>query len=251
MVSRQRQTWSMNQDVLLCREILIERPYQHTKGSKESASGWTRITDRLNAVFEDVSHTNIATRDHFKHLLTKRKAQKNAEDRASGIAVEEKEIDILLDKILDDMDGCKELESVQNENKRQTGQEYKANAEEIRKIAMETHSEASKRKSEEDDETCSPRQKRRSGTDTMKFLSEINELAKQQHTDEMKYWHEELPVRKEEANNFKNATNIMLQTMQMQMQLQQQQMTQQFQMQQQQMQQQSKMFATLIEKLTK
>ena len=232
MVSRQRQTWSMNQDVLLCREILIERPYQHTKRSKESASDWTRITDRLNAAFEDVSLTNKAIRDHFKHLLTKRKGQKNAEDRASGIAVEEKEIDILLDEILDDMDGCKELESVQNENKRQAEHEDKAKAEDIRKIAMETHSEASKSKSEVDDETCSPRQKRRSGTNTMKFLSERNELAKQQHTDEMKYRHEELPFRKEEANKWR-------------------QMTQQFQMQQKQMQQQSKMFAALIEKLTK
>ena len=191
----------------MCREILIERPYQHTKGSKESASGWTRITDRLNAAFEDVSLTNKAIRDHFKHLLTKRKAQKYAEDRASGIGVEEKEIDILLDEILDDMDGCKELESVQNENKRQAEQKDKAKAEEIRKITMETNSEASKRKSEVDDETCSPRQKGRSGTDTMKFLSERNELAKQQHTDEMKYRHEELSVRKEEANNFKNAAN--------------------------------------------
>ena len=111
------------------------------------------------------------------------------------------------------MDGCKELESVQNENKRQAEQEDKAKAEGIRKIAMETHSEASKRKSEVDDETCSPHQKRRSGTDTMKFLSERNELAKQQHTDEMIYRHEELSLRKEEANNFKNATNTMLQTM--------------------------------------
>ena len=53
------------------------------------------------------------------------------------------------------MDGCKELESVQNENK---ANEDKAKVEGIRKIAMETHSEASKRKSEVDDETCYPSQ---------------------------------------------------------------------------------------------
>ena len=96
---RDRQIWTVNQDVLLCREILVTRPYQHQKGSKESAIGWAKITEELKTV-EGFMVTIKALRDHFSLLVSKRKAQKASEERASGINVEGKDIDILLDVFL-------------------------------------------------------------------------------------------------------------------------------------------------------
>ena len=146
---------------------------------------------------------------------------------------------------------CRELSNTQSEAKRLADLDEKERAEEIRKTAMETYGESKKRKNEGDDDLTSPRQKRRSGTETVRFLTERSELAKEQHIEEMKVRNEELLVKKQEVENSKNTTNAMLQNMQMQMQLQQQQMNQQFQMQQQQAQQQAQLFATLIEKLNK
>ena len=162
MATKTRQNWSLEQDTFLCREVLVTRPYQFTKGSKESASGWSKITSTLNTV-EGFAVTVKAVRDHFNHLLSKRKAQKNIEEKASGIEIEENEIDVILDEILEDVEMCRELSNTQSEAKRLADLDEKERAEEIRKTAMETYGESKKRKNEGDDDLTSPRQKKTFG----------------------------------------------------------------------------------------
>ena len=228
-----RQTWSDESDVILCREILVLRPYQYQKGSKESGNAWNLITDIMNERVKELSVTTKSVRDHFNLLLTKRKNKKRENERASGIHIEEKEIDTLLDEILEDIENCQEVLSTQSDAKRQAEAADKERAEEMRMRAMETYGESRKRKNEDDD-TTPQRGKRRSGSETIQFLRR-----------------EELELKKQEAENSREQFNFVMQNMQMQMQIQQQQMQQQFQMHQQQMQQQTQLFAALLEKINK
>ena len=226
-----RQTWSDESDVILCREILVLRPYQYQKGSKESGNAWNLITDIMNEKVKELSVTTKSVRDHFNLLLTKRKNKKRENERASGIHIEEKEIDTLLDEILEDIENCQEVLSTQSDAKRQAEAADKERAEEMRMRAMETYGESRKRKNEDDD-TTPQRGKRRSGSETIQFLRR-----------------EELELKKQEAENSREQFNFVMQNMQMQ--IQQQQIKQQFQMQQQQMQQQTQLFAALLEKINK
>ena len=231
-----RQTWSDENDVILCREILVLRPYHYQKGSKESGNAWNLITDIMNEKVKVLSVTTKSVRDHFNLLLTKRKNKKRENQRASGINIEEKEIDTLLDEILEDIENCQEVLSTQSDAKRQAETADKERAEEMRMRAMETYGESRKRENEDDD-TTPQRGKRRSGSETIQFLRR-----------------EELELKKQEAENSGEQFNFVMQNMQnmqMQMQIQQQQMQQQFQMQQQQMQQQTQLFAALLEKINK
>ena len=42
--------WTKDHDVLLCREILAEEPYQYKHGSRERGKSWDKIADALNRV---------------------------------------------------------------------------------------------------------------------------------------------------------------------------------------------------------
>ena len=99
-MSKRQMFWSENHDVILLREILTLRPYQHPKGSKDSCGVWSAITDELNANREETFNVVVkGVRDHFNDLLSRRKPKIRDEERASGIEVaDEKEIDILLEE---------------------------------------------------------------------------------------------------------------------------------------------------------
>ena len=61
MAANKRQMfWTEQKYVLLCRALMIVRPYQYNIWSKESSTGWTKITETLIA------------KDHFNLLLVKR-----------------------------------------------------------------------------------------------------------------------------------------------------------------------------------
>ena len=43
-------TWTEEHDILLCKEILIEEPYNLTHASRERGRCWDRIAETLNKV---------------------------------------------------------------------------------------------------------------------------------------------------------------------------------------------------------
>ena len=43
-------TWTTAHDVLLCKEILVQKFYKFKKGSNESGRIWTQISENLNSV---------------------------------------------------------------------------------------------------------------------------------------------------------------------------------------------------------
>ena len=45
---KQRQMlWTNRHDILLCREVLVIRPYQYQKWSNEGSAAWTQIVENL------------------------------------------------------------------------------------------------------------------------------------------------------------------------------------------------------------
>ena len=80
-----------------------------------------------------------------------------------------------------------------DEDKKKNEDNEKANAEEVRNIAMETHGQCKKRESE-DAGIKLPSLKRRTRTETLRFLMEKNELMKKEHQDTMELKKERISV---------------------------------------------------------
>ena len=87
-------------DILLCREVIVNDPYEFKTGSRERGQCLDKIADILNAIQNPwfrVDQRSI--RDRLKKLLKAFITKKNAEDRASGINPEYSEFDDLLNDI--------------------------------------------------------------------------------------------------------------------------------------------------------
>ena len=88
--------WNDQHDTILCREILMIRPYQFKSCSKESGNE----SMDLNAVQEvKVTTTQKSVRDRFKLLLDKHNKKMRTQIGASGSVATSTELDILLSEI--------------------------------------------------------------------------------------------------------------------------------------------------------
>ena len=214
IVKRERRPWNK-----LCREILLERPYQHRPGSKESGAAWGNVTNEL-AKMDGFCFATKAIRDHYNGLQATRRAEVAGEKRLSGVNIELNELQIALDELFDDTQKEKELSVGRDEEKKKNEDNEKAMAEEVRKIAIETHGQSKKRESEqgEDADIKSPSLKRRTGAETLRFLMEKNKLMKKEHEDTIELKKKELALRQSEVDNTKNTMGALINTVQTQMQ---------------------------------
>ena len=144
------------------------KPYQCRGGSKESASCWTMLVETLTNNYKDEQFdvTAKSLRNHFNLLINKRNRKVNEEERASGIEVHEKEIDILMDNIISEMKDCAQKLKEEVEESHSLEDLEKKKAEGMRKKAMETFEETRKRKCESEEDEISMSQKRRTGAET-------------------------------------------------------------------------------------
>ena len=94
--------WSEDHDAVLCREVISCDLFQYKQGSREKGLCLEKIATSLNALeipWFKVDPRSI--RDRLKKLLGQYISKKNEEEKASGIAVETKEIDELQGRIQD------------------------------------------------------------------------------------------------------------------------------------------------------
>ena len=92
--------WTEKHDVILCREILVSEPYKFKPRTLEGGKVWDEIAERLNNIKDPkfkVSKRSI--REHFQLLLSKFKTKMKTEQRASGIEVEDTEVDKAMEEI--------------------------------------------------------------------------------------------------------------------------------------------------------
>ena len=90
-------TWTKEHDVLFLREVLVSNPFKTKPGSREWGTSWDHIARNLNLIDKALFKVDQRSlRDHLKKLLSEHSRKKSAEERASGIAPEQTELDVLL-----------------------------------------------------------------------------------------------------------------------------------------------------------
>ena len=139
---KQRQmVWNEQKNVVLCSEVLAERPYQYKKWSTEGKMIWSLITDTLGKK-DDFYVTTKSLRDHLNLLLAKQ--GKKGEDDVLGINVPFNELDCILDELIEDMEACEEELADTNKKSVEQKEKEKTAAENVRKTALESFSKTRK-----------------------------------------------------------------------------------------------------------
>ena len=143
--------WTEKHDVLLCREILVCEPFYLKPRSAERGKTWEKIATNLNMLQDPKFRvTARSVRDRCT-LLTAKHAQKlRVEEGASGIVVEETELDNLLEDILEKEKLGKEQIELDTEKKKSKANKEKCTATSIREEAMKRMTKQSSKGSETD-----------------------------------------------------------------------------------------------------
>jgi len=209
--------WTDAHDVVLCRELLLMKPYRFKPGTKDSGSAWTAVASDLNSITEVNFNVNQkGVRDRSKLLIDKFKRRMREEENSSGTVQEPTEIDNLLEEIKSESEVAAEQFDTMNQNKQKQVEKARENAEQVRTVAMENLSETNKRKSLDISPTSS--KKRNTGSETLSYL-----MAKLESDKELKK--QELEMKRLQIENERNQQNTFnaLLEQQRQMQINQQQ----------------------------
>ena len=183
--------WTQVNDLLLCTEIRVREPYKFKKSSNERGKIWTEIAKTLNENQVIKFHvTQRGVRERYEILKTKFLEKIKAEENASGISPEVTELDRLLEEVIekDNLAEC----SRESDKTIKKNEEDRKTAEGIRKTAMESIGETTKRSMEDEDGNVVKR-KRRSGSEAVDYLRERADM-------EMKFREKELALKKEQRD---------------------------------------------------
>ena len=246
--------WTEEKDILMMmREMAAQGIFQYKTGTRERGNLWEVIAKNLNKnrdLFKAV--TSRGVRDRFTLILKRHKAKNAEELRATGAGSddEQEEYEQLLE----------ELAHLSDESDKQADEEAQAAkakinkdrevALDIRKKAMETMGQTSKRNAYDDleDDEIKEKKKRRSGADTLSWLDKKAER-------DLKFKELQLEEQRKERESQQKERQEQMKLMQKQLQIQaesQQQQQQQQMMLMQQimglMQQQLQLFAAKKEK---
>lgn len=196
--------WTEDHDILLCREILVCQPFYLKPRSQERGKIWDKIAQNLNSLHHPKFRvTSRSVRDRCTLLTTKHSQRLNDEERASGIDVEETELDNLLEEILEKEKLGKEQIELDAENNKTKSEKDKLTAESIREDAMKRMTPKNRKSKsesddlgddEEDNEEVPYRKKKRVRRSTSDAISYLQSKAEKEHTLRL----EEISLRKKE-----------------------------------------------------
>lgn len=224
-------SWTEEKDTLMMREMAAQGIFQFKAGSRERGKVWEVIAKNLNKnrdLFKAATARGV--RDRFTLILRRHKAKNADELRATGAGSDDEqgEYDQLLEELglLYDESDKKAEEAAQTAKEKVN--EEKEVAMDIRKRAMETMGQTSKRKTsddlEDDEIEIKGKKKRRSGSDTLSWLekkaerdSEFRELQLEEQRKE----------RESQQKERREQLELMQKQLQMQSESQQQQQQQQ------------------------
>ena len=220
--SKRKMDWTNEHDILLCREVIVNDPYEFKTGSRERGQCLDKIADILNAIqnpWFKVDQRSI--RDRLKKLLKAFITKKNAEERASGINPEYSELDDLLNDINERKHEGEIRENQNSEEKNKKVDKERAEAEQVRRMSMESLSETKKHLSTSastDELEVSPPTKRprSSGGDTIMYLREKSEKDFALREEELRLKRAELEAAKERDSHLQQQSALMLQQCQQQ-----------------------------------
>ena len=152
--------WTVEHDLTLCGEVLLQEPFKHPKNSKERGEVWSNIAVNLNSL-ENPSFkvSKRSVRDRLTLLQTKYKGKTREEEKASGIDCEETPLDAAIEEILEKEKAADMERNEQSGTQPLKEQREKASAEEVRRQAMERLGKTQKRNA--DSEEGKPSKKRK------------------------------------------------------------------------------------------
>ena len=134
--------WTNKHDTLFSIEVRASDLYETRKGIPKREKLWDEFTARLNSLLHlKFNVIKRSLRDRFNLLMSKFKAKKKEEGRATGISAEMQEVDIVLEELCEKEEASKNKSTTGNKNPQQD----KAKAEEMRLKAMETMGQTQKR----------------------------------------------------------------------------------------------------------
>ena len=206
--------WTETHDILLCREILLMKPYQFKPGTKESGTAWTSVSDDLNAINlsgSSFSTTQKSVRDRHKLLLDKFKKMVRQQEGSSGTNEEQTELDNLLENIKEEVEVAVQNHAKNTLVKEQSLQNDSEKAQDIRQKAMESLSESRKRKGIDSEQ--SHKSKRNTGSETMSYLINRSEKDFELRKQEMELKKSEVELQREQQMFLQNQMNQQLQVM--------------------------------------
>lgn len=213
--------WTTDNDVIMCREVLVSEPYKFKLRTPERGQAWESVAQQLNSIHQPIFRvTTRSVRDRFSLLSTKYAHKLRMEEKASGIEVEQSELEKLIEEILEREKNAKnELESKEREKKSKAEKE-KASAEEVRKQAMER---MAKRKGDDEENREKKPKIRRSTADAIDYLREKSSNEKEYRKEELEIRKREIQLQAEKQDQTQRQQQAMFSAMMAQIQQQQQQ----------------------------
>ena len=174
--------WTEQHDNILCQEILVLEPFKAKKGSIARGQIWDKIANNLNSLQRPQFRvTKRSVRERYTLLSDKFRAKMRDEEKASGIDTDLSDVEKALEEI-EEKETVVE-ETAQNDEKKVDN----AKAAEMRYRALENLAGTQKRqrKDEVENETAARAKLRRSGSDTVAYLREKNDLMQKWKMEEM------------------------------------------------------------------
>ena len=149
---------------------------------------WDKIANILNSCTKPVFAVDKrSVRDHVGILINRVKKNLSAEERSSGITPPEPtELEILLEEIVALEETADAEMKEDDESVKGKAENDKAKATDMRLKAVEKVSETMKRHSDENDQEKVKKRERRSGSETMLFLSKKAEKDQELKLEELK-----------------------------------------------------------------
>ena len=175
-------TWSNQNDVALCREMLVVQPFRFKHGTRDRGQSWDRIATNLNKLDHPMFLVNQrGVRDRFCKFQKDFKRKRACEERASGICPDEPdELEQALEDITEMGQGQQEQLAVGERNMRLLIEKERETAETIRKRDMERMGETRARENLEKEP-----KRRKCGGKTVEYLREKKEQEKKVREGEL------------------------------------------------------------------
>ena len=211
--------WTVEHDVLFCREVIAFDLYHYKSGSKERGQCLDRISESLNSIENPYFKVDQrALRDRIKKLLKSYVDKRNKEEKASGVDVEHTELDDLLLDIFERQNQA-EADAVEaSDTKNKKLDQEKLAAEETRRVSVERLSETKKRQNDSESDDISPKTKksRSSGSDTVAYLRDKTDKDFVLRGEEISLRKEELELNKSREEASQRQLQMLIQNSQQQ-----------------------------------
>ena len=195
--------WTEEHDRLMCREILAVDPFTGTKkGTVQRGAKWKIIADNLSEIMEPKFKVDPrGVRDRYQLLAQKLRKKLKDEQKASGIDTEMSETENAIEELLEKEEAAESMDVDGRKRQSEQKERDKENAEDMRRQAMERMGQTQKRKSDLG-ENENNKKKRSSGSDTLLYLRERNELLQETRKEELALRKQELELQEKKQEDF-------------------------------------------------